>query len=171
MFGGCGFSMSDNTNKPRAVLLHQGMQILNLRVSTAKKSVFYAVTGWYILIYLLYIIAVGVSELGNVITVTAEAVFYGVLDLCIQIVMLFVFIPVFSSFIPGVGSRGAAIEAQALNNHTYTLPRKEPPQVQQQQPVEQVSQPAQQTHAQEKVQMPQPQHMAQQEQQQQPQPA
>ncbi|TIB75696.1 hypothetical protein E3Q23_02239 [Wallemia mellicola] len=152
-----------------AVLLHQGMHMLPLRGSTTKKGVFYGVTGWYILIYLLYIIAVGVSELGNVITVTAEAVFYGVLDLCIQIVMLFVFIPAFSSYIPGVGSRGAAIEGQALDNPSYALPRKEPPQVQQQQPVEQVTQPAQQAHTQEKVQMPQPQHTAQQGQQQQPQ--
>lgn len=146
--------------------------MLGARGSATKKAVFYAVTGWYILIYLLYIIAVGVSELGNVITVTAEAVFYGVLDLCIQVVMLFVFIPIFSSYIPGVGSRGAAVEGQALDNHTYTLPRKEPPQVQQQQqPAQHVSQPAQQAHTQEKIQMPQPQHTAQQGQQQQPQPA
>ncbi|TIA89357.1 hypothetical protein E3P99_02097 [Wallemia hederae] len=172
-----------------AVLFFQGTKALGERGSVAKTGTFYALAGWYILIYLLYIIAVGVSELGNVITVTAEAVFYGVLDICIQIVLLFVYIPIFSSYIPGVGSRGAAIE-DLTNHQTYTLPRKEvpsaqpaaaataapqqptqpaPPQQQQhqqpppsqlQQPQQYQQQQPQQYQQQEKVGMPQPQYQA-----------
>ncbi|TIA80018.1 hypothetical protein E3P81_03214 [Wallemia ichthyophaga] len=114
-----------------AVLLYQGTQALGSRGNIVQTGTYYAAAGWYLIIYLLYIIAAGVSELGNVITVTAEAVFYGVLDLCIQVVLMFVYIPIFASYVPGVGSRGAALEGQELGNQgvsqPYTLPRKEVP--------------------------------------------